>query len=288
MIKTSLYIAVLISLLGSCNKSEKIRRISDAPILAEVSGTKLYLDELEDSGLLNTSITGEDSTQVINAYVQKWIKDQLLLSEAEKALSDDIDIDMLVQDYRESLLLYNYENALVRNQLDTSITQTQIESYYEEHSSAFKLAESILRCRIAVVDGKKPKLERFYSNWKAEKMESAISYLKEHATSYYLNEEKWYSESEVLSLIGNSVKAKQLKTSKTVQEAKDGNEYFVKILEYVDKSEDPPLAYVVSNIKKIILHQRKSKLIRRLKEDLYQREINGSKVRIPNKTTNEQ
>ena len=270
-------------MLGSCKKSEKVRRVSDAPILAEVSGTKLYLDEVDNSGLLNTSITKEDSAQVINAFVQKWIKDQLLLSEAEKALSDDIDIDMLVQDYRESLLLYNYENALVRNQLDTSITQSQIETYYEEHSSAFKLAESILRCRIAVVDGKKPKLERFYANWKAEKMESAISYLEENATSYYLNEEKWYSESEVLSLTTNSIKAKELKSSKTLQEAKNGNEYFVKILEYVDKSEDPPLAYVASNIKKIILHQRKSKLIQRLKEDLYQREINGSKVRIHNK-----
>ena len=95
-----------------------------------------------------------------------------------------------------------------------------------------------------------------------------------------MEEDRWYSVDEILSLLPDKVSEKDLKSKKILQEAKNGNEYFVKILQYMDKSEDPPLAYVTSNIKKIILHQRKSKLIVKLKEDLYQREINGSKVRI--------
>ena len=280
MEKVYFYIITIAVLFGSCKKSEKIQRVSDAPVLAEVGATKLYLDELQEGGLLNSAVTPEDSTQVINANVQKWIKDQLMLSEAEKTLSGDIDIDMLVQDYRESLLLYNYENTLVRDQLDTTISQVQIEEYYKEHVNAFKLSESILRCRIAVVDGKKPKLDRFYANWKAENMESINTYLGEHGSIQMMNDAKWYSVDEILSLLPDNIDEKSLKSKKTLQEAKDGNEYFVKILEYIHKSEDPPLAYVASNIKKIILHQRKSKLIIRLKEDLYQREINGSNVKI--------
>lgn len=280
MRKIYLYIVPIVFLLGSCKKTEKIQRVSDAPVLAEVGSTKLYLDELEDGGLLNAALSAEDSTQIKNAYVQKWIKDQLLLSEAEKTLSDDIDIDMLVQDYRESLLLYNYENNLVRDQLDTTITAEQIESYYNENIDAFHLSESIIRCRLAVVDGQKPKLDRFYANWKAEKLESINTYLEEHGAMQMMDEDKWYSTEQILSLLPEKVTEKALKSKKTIQEAKDGNEYFVKILEYIDKSEDPPLAYVASNIKKIILHQRKSKLIVKLKEDLYQREINGTNVRI--------
>jgi len=95
-----------------------------------------------------------------------------------------------------------------------------------------------------------------------------------------MDEYKWYSADEVLSFLPDKIKEKNLRSSKILREAKDGNEYFVKILQYLDKSEDPPLAYVTSNIKKIILHQRKSKLIVKLKEDLYQREINSTKVRI--------
>lgn len=254
--------------------------MSDSPVLAEVEDTKLYLDELVEGGILAAAVTPEDSVQIKNAYTQKWIKDQLLISEAEKSLSGDIDIDMLVQDYRESLLLHNYENNLVRDQLDTTITPEQIEAYYNENIDAFHLSESILRCRLAVVDGKKPRLDRFFANWKAENLESIETYLSEHGSMEMMDESKWYSIDEILSILPDKVNDKDLKSKKTIQEAQDGNEYFVKILEYIDKSEDPPLAYVASNIKKIILHQRKSKLIVKLKEDLYQREINGTKVRI--------
>ena len=276
-----LHIIVFSLLFFACKQSDKIERVSDAPVLAEVGNSKLYLDELEDGGLLNNSTTSDDSTHIKNAYVQKWIKDQLLLLEAEKTLSGDIDIDMLVQDYKESLLLYNYENALVRDRLDTTITTQQIEQYYKENVEAFKLSESLVRCKVIVVDGQSPKLDRFYANWKANNIESIDKYLSENSPLMMkMEEDKWYSVDEILSLLPKKIKEKDLKSSKTLQDAKDGNEYFVKILQYMDKSEDPPLAYVTSNIKKIILHQRKSKLIVKLKEDLYQREINGSKVRI--------
>ncbi len=277
-----LHIAIFFLLFfASCKQSDKIQRVSDAPVLAEVASSKLYLDELEDGGLLNKAKNSNDSTYIKNVYVQKWIKDQLMLVEAEKTLSGDIDIDMLVQDYRESLLLYNYENAMVTDRLDTTITEQQIAEYYKENDDAFRLSESLIRCRLVVINGQTPRLERFYANWKANNMESIDSYISDNvAVLKMLDEDIWYSVDEILSLLPNNIKEKDLKSSKIIQEAKDGNEYFVKILQYLDKSEDPPLAYVTSNIKKIILHQRKSKLIVQLKEDLYQREINGNKVRI--------
>lgn len=278
------HIAFLSILICACKPSDKIQRVSDAPLLAEVSGFKLYLDELEDGGLLTTAATSDDSTHIKNAYIQKWIRDHLLLVEAEKTLSEDIDIDMLVQDYRESLLLYNFENAMVRDRLDTVITTQQIEEYYKENGDAFKLSENLIRCRIVIMNGKAPRLDRFYANWKANKLESVNTYLANNSPVLkMMDEEKWHSVDKVLSILPDKVRAKNLKSSKNLQEAQDGNEYFVKILQYLDKSEDPPLAYVTSNIKKIILHQRKSKLINKLKEDLYQREINSAKVRIYNR-----
>ena len=255
--------------------------MSDAPILAEVRNSTLYLDELENSGLLTNASNSYDSTHIKNIYVQKWIRDQLILIDADKTLAGDIDIDMLVQDYRESLLLYNYENAMVRDRLDTVITTQQIEQYYKENSDAFKLSESLIRCKIVVLNGRTPKLDIFNTNWKSSNIKSVNIYLTANSpVMAMMDEYKWYSTDEILSFLPEKIKEQNLRSSKILQEAKDGNEYFVDILQYLDKSEVPPLAYVTSNIKKIILHQRKSKLIVKLKEDLYQREINSTKVRI--------
>ena len=275
------HILIFSLLICACKQANKLQRVSDAPILAEVRNSTLYLDELENSGLLTNASNSYDSTNIKNIYVQKWIRDQLILIDADKTLAGDIDIDMLVQDYRESLLLYNYENAMVRDRLDTVITTQQIEQYYKENGDAFKLSESLIRCKIAVLNGRTPKLDIFITNWKSSNIKSVNTYLAANSpVMVMMDEYKWYSANEILGFLPDKIKEKNLRSSKILQEAKDGNEYFVDILQYLDKSEVPPLAYVTSNIKKIILHQRKSKLIVKLKEDLYQREINSTKVRI--------
>lgn len=275
------HILIFSLLICACKQANKLQRVSDAPILAEVRNSTLYLDELENSGLLTNASNSYDSTHIKNIYVQKWIRDQLILIDADKTLAGDIDIDMLVQDYRESLLLYNYENAMVRDRLDTVITTQQIEQYYKENGDAFKLSESLIRCKIAVLNGRTPKLDIFITNWKSSNIKSVNTYLAANSpVMAMMDEYKWYSANEILGFLPDKIKEKNLRSSKILQEAKDGNEYFVDILQYLDKSEVPPLAYVTSNIKKIILHQRKSKLIVKLKEDLYQREINSTKVRI--------
>ncbi|MDG1716759.1 MAG: hypothetical protein P8H42_03925 [Saprospiraceae bacterium] len=275
------HILIFSLLICACKQANKLQRVSDAPILAEVGNSTLYLDELENSGLLTNASNSYDSTHIKNIYVQKWIRDQLILIDADKTLAGDIDIDMLVQDYRESLLLYNYENAMVRDRLDTVITTQQIEQYYKENGDAFKLSESLIRCKIAVLNGRTPKLDIFITNWKSSNIKSVNTYLAANSpVMAMMDEYKWYSANEILGFLPDKIKEKNLRSSKILQEAKDGNEYFVDILQYLDKSEVPPLAYVTSNIKKIILHQRKSKLIVKLKEDLYQREINSTKVRI--------
>lgn len=274
------YLAILIFLTACNQKSKVVERVSDSPVLAEVKGKKLYLDEVSGSGLLVGANSEKDSTLIINSYVQKWIRNQLMLLQAEKSLSDDIDIDLLVQDYRESLLLYNYEKNIIAQLLDTIITQDQIKDYYIKNGSQFKLSESILRCNFAKINANKPGIERFYANWKANKMVSAAEYLDRNAEISLLDNDKWYTSDEILSLLPDKITIKSLSTKKEVQTANEGSEYFVKILDYIDKSEDPPLSYVTSNIKKIILHDRKIELLAKLKEDLYQKDINGANVRI--------
>lgn len=275
-----LFFIVLILVSNSCDKTSKAIRTSNAPVLAEVKGVKLYQDELELKGAFSSASNAEDSIFVINNYVQNWIKEQLMLSVAEKSLPDDIDLDLLVQDYRESLLLYNYEKLVISQQLDTTITAAQIKDYYDKNGKSFHLSEPIVRCRFAKVPLKTSGLEKFYANWKANKIESITSYLDQNAQLAMLSEETWYTVDEILSLLPDKVNSKDLKTKKDIQIADETNENFVKILEYVDNSEDPPLSYVSSNIKKILLHNRKKALLIKLKDDLYQKEINSSNVRI--------
>lgn len=250
-----------------------------SPIVAQVEDKKLYAEQLYKKGILSQDMSAADSTQAVQSYLQQWIRDQLMLSQAERVVSDNLDINELVADYRQSLILLNYEQQLIAQRLDTVITSEQIQSYYDKHSDSYSLTEPLVRCQLAKVPGKASGIEQFYNQWKAGDAAAYLPYLEDKAELYMLDDQKWYTANEILSLLPDKITIRSLKR-KTLQTAADGSEYFVNFLEFVDEKQDPPLSYMSSNIKKILLHDRKVKLLDKIKDDLYQKEINTNKVKV--------
>ena len=116
----------------------------DDRLLARVSNKTLYLSELE--GLFPPSTSTADSSLIINAYVNRWIREAILLNEAERNIPKDLNIDKLVRDYRASLIRSNYENILVKQLLDSTITQAELIDFYEKNKEQYQLETPILRC----------------------------------------------------------------------------------------------------------------------------------------------
>ncbi len=56
--------------------------------------------------------------------------------------------------------------------------------------------------------------------------------------------------------------------------------FYVKVIDVVDKNEIPPLDYIESKIKRIILNNRKKALIKRKKQQLYDQNYNNNKIKI--------
>ena len=68
-------------------------------LLASVYNRSLYLTDIE--GMFPENATKQDSQQVINAYVDRWIRDNIIMAEAERNVPKDLNIDELLQKYRE-------------------------------------------------------------------------------------------------------------------------------------------------------------------------------------------
>ena len=137
--------------------------------LAKVFSKKLFLSELE--GMVPEGATSEDSTKIINAEVERWTRETLLMLEAEKNIPADLNIDELVRDYRMSLVRYNYEQYLVETQLDSVISDQEILTYYEENKEQYQLQSSILRCFLIKVPKSSPNLGQLRSWWSSSKSE---------------------------------------------------------------------------------------------------------------------
>ena len=89
---------------------------SDRQAVARVNNIYLYKDELE--GIASNDASEEDSVARITAYVNSWIRKQLMMQEAgQKIKINDVEVERKVLDYRYSLIGYEYLNYYIRQKI---------------------------------------------------------------------------------------------------------------------------------------------------------------------------
>ena len=168
-------------------------------LLARVYGKELRVSDME--GMFPANTSSVDSGLIINAYVQRWVREALLLNEAEKNLPRDLNVDKLVEDYRASLIKNNYEEVLVEQLLDTTVTEAELQQFYERNKAQYQLEKPIIRCYFIKVASDAPDIARLMSWWtspSAANMERINAYCDEHAESHILDEEGWHRLEDIL------------------------------------------------------------------------------------------
>ena len=113
-------------------------------LLASVFNNSLYLSSMEE--MFPENATHQDSVLVVNAYTDRWIREQLIMHEAERNIPKDLNIDELVQKYRASLILNSYEEQLTKQGLDTTISEGELKEFYERNKDQYQLTTPITRC----------------------------------------------------------------------------------------------------------------------------------------------
>ena len=261
--------------LASCNK--KKATITSGDLIAKVGDHELYSGELPSVSLeLGTT----DSAALHNGYVEQWVRKYVLVNEAENNLSNTMDINSLVADYRSSLLIDNYQQIYIQSNLDTAVSAEQIAAEYEQLSANFSLAEDLYQLIWAKVDAKQSGLEGFYKSWQRGKESKIEAYCKEKAESCML-ESKWLSVEDLhKSIPEKKFNKTRLKKGKELQRNFEGFEYFVKVNDIKYKGDTPPLEYLDNKLKELIIHKRKKTLLDKLEADLYKQAIASQKIKV--------
>lgn len=270
-----------ISLL-SCQNNATNNQVDDR-LLAEVKNRKLYLSELD--GMFPEGTTSADSNLIINAYVDRWIREALILNEAERNLPQDLNIDKLVRDYRASLLRNTYEQVLVEEFLDSTVTQQELRTFYNSNKEQYKLETPIARCHFLKVPLPAPEADSLRLWWsridRPDILSKLNAYASQYAETYELQDSSWVRVDKLaLELPEGTLTADNAIYQKDAMEEDDRFQYFLKIYEVKKRNEIAPLSYVEDQAKKVILHSRKMKILREKREDLYDLEMRKSNIKV--------
>src|SRR5688572_8763350 len=152
----------LVSLIGlllagmiSCENEKQKTEVNKGKLLARVYTYQLYEADLRS--VIPSGLSPEDSIRRAQNYISAWTKEMLLVHKAEANLSaKQKDVEKQLRDYRNSLIIYNYEKELVHQKLDTVVTDAEIEAYYLNHPNDFELRDNIVKVVYVKVDKKSP------------------------------------------------------------------------------------------------------------------------------------
>tara|TARA_B110000208_G_C11773948_1_gene431303 strand:+ start:275 stop:1111 length:837 start_codon:yes stop_codon:yes gene_type:complete len=273
--QTFLIIAFLTFTVSCFNSNNK-------QIIASVNEKDLLLSEV----LKEMPKATEDSTFFIERYMNLWIRKQLMIYHSEINLSSDLlNYEAQIADYRSSLLIYAYQQELINQNFDTSITSNEISDYYNQYREEFKLVKNIFMGRYIVVDKSAPKsknLKKWYKSNKPDDIESLTDYCHQFAKEYYLSDSSWQYFSSINNKLPKFITEEEyfLENTKGVWFEDQQYRHYIYIKNYQIKGSISPLALEREKIRNVLLNKNKIQYLKQLEDELYQNALALKKIKI--------
>ena len=281
--RAKIAVAAGVLLLAGCR--ELPRYFSSDTTIARAGGRELRLNDVRS--VVPSGLSGEDSAAYMKVYVDRWIRKQLKLREAETLFSSSAgDIDRMVEEYRQALLIRQLDQHYVDQSIDTVFTAEEISAYYNAHKSDFKLDRTIVKGRIVRFDASYRQAARLKTLMasKSPAFQQDFSDICEK-NNFAVNDfrEQWIDFPEFLSYLPTlrSQSYDPVLASTAVQEMRDSHSrYYFQIEAVMREGEPIPLERLSGTIRRILFNQRKGEIIRNHEEELYRRATEEGEVKL--------
>ncbi len=161
--------------------------------IAKVYDVYLYPSDIE--GIVPKGTSNEDSLLLVQSYIENWVRQTLLIKQAEENVDIDVEtIEQQLENYKNSLLIYAYEQQLIAQKLDTTVSQAQIKAYYEANKENFELKKTILKASYVKLPKNAIRIDNaikwFKSNKEKDKRELE-TYCMQFSQDYSLVDTSW-------------------------------------------------------------------------------------------------
>ena len=270
MISLIKFLLVCLVLLGySC--SEDIQTNNGNFLLARVYNKSFYIKDLE--GMFPPGTSAYDSSLITNAYTQRWVREAVLLYEAENNLPKDLNIDRLVRDYRSSLVRNNYEQVLLEQLMETEISTPELANFYDKNKIQYQLDNPIVKANVVVVPkiiSVRDSLKYLWKNATDVNLARLKNICEEYELAHILDGSKWNEWENLAVYLPRNIGFEEFSRKGKDFSIQDGEfEVWVKILDSKKPQEIPPIEYVEEQLKRMLLLSRKTKLLEEKKEDMF-------------------
>lgn len=263
--------------LSGCNL---LQRDAKEGAVVQVGNNYLYAEEL--AAVTQRATTPEDSARYAEAFIRRWATDILLYQEGKSHSTPEI--EALVEDYRRSLYVAEYERYVVDKRMPKTVSDAEADTFYVHNTDRFILQENILRGALLVIPRDaplQPELKKRLTDLTDEEnLEYIEKYAYQYASGYELFTEQWRTGNQILMRMPTNKWQKTLAAGKQYAEQDSTSLYLLQVTDCRLAGEPMPVDYAREAIDKIILSQRRVAFLQQQRKQLYDEAVIFGKVKF--------
>jgi len=277
------FLILVISLLTvGCNNNLDLKR-TDA--IVKIGNKVLYKSVLEEN--IPVGLSSEDSIIAAEYFIRSWINENLLYNIALKNINDIENIERLVENYKKSLLIYQYEEQLINERLTKEIDEQSLFDYYNQNKDKLKLEKPLVKGIFLKIPVNAPQLNEIRIWYKSQVpafRDNLEKYSLNNAANFIYSLDKWLDYEDLMDNFPKEQLTKEDQTvqKKTIEKHDNGFFYFLNITDYLLAGDNAPYEYAKTTIQEILINQQKIDFLKKIEGELYQRALDRGEIQFIN------
>ena len=243
-------------------------------VAVRVDDAVLYKEEIEAQ--IPKGTLSQDSAHIAEKIINDWTLQQVMLKKAKENTAESAAaFEKQIEEYRNSLILYDYQNRVLSQRLDTVVSAEEIEAYYQQNMPQFYLKSNIVRVRFVKLRkdhrlADKIKKAVFSPALSDEDMLQLAKWCRQAADNYYLEEEQWLYFNDLLREVPIQTYNQDnfLKNNRNIEISAGDAVYYVRIVDFKVRDMVSPLNFETERIRQILLNHRRQVFLQRMQQDV--------------------
>ncbi len=277
--KFLLPIIPIILLLVSCHSNSDT---GNTGIIARVGEHILTKEDLASA--LPPELNSEDSLIITENYIENWIKENLMYDLAKSNINNMDEINQLVDNYKKSLITYQYKEQLINEKMTVQTSDAEMEKYYKENADKFSLETILIKGLFIKVPVDAPqinKIKEWYKSPSIKDIENIEKYSLQNAVNYDYFYDRWVKIDDVMRLFPAPwVNPDALLRQQKQVEVQDSVFcYLLNVKQALFPGDTEPYEYAKPNVREMIINQKRLDFLRDFENDLYRTAVDKRMIK---------
>jgi hypothetical protein len=278
-VKKTLFLFLIVVLLcSSC------RRNTD-PVVAQVYQYKLYTSEVQAG--MPSGLSQEDSLALVRDFIDNWVKEKLVLHEAERRLSPkEKNFDREMTEYRNSLLMQKYLDKIwLKDMADNAISDQEIVDFARSLDDRYTVEKEIVRVNYVKMPTRSnllPKVREmlFDEGQRLEQKDVLVAMLGD-SIEYLLDDDEWLYLDDLQNEVSFQIDVQKIGgrgSAMQIEKEVGENTVLLVILDYRSQRSVNETKEERAAASMLLTNQRRTQFINQYVQELYDKALKEGKI----------